>query len=127
MKEIAWVGLVASILSPQISVQFVGVPLNVLVACALGTYASFSVGESVEPRSKMWQVAIASIIMGAAFTGIANAAIKHCLDMEMTPGLHAGLGAAVSFITRFHLPWLADVVRNGKWLSWIPFLRKEGD
>lgn len=126
MKEpLTWLGLTASIFSPQVSVQFVGVPLNVLVACALGTYASFSVGESVTPRSKMWSVATASIIMGAAFTSIANAAIKYWLNLEMTPGLHAGLGAALSFVTRFALPWLADVVRNGKWLSWLPFVRKD--
>lgn len=126
MKEpLTWLGLTASIFSPQISVQFVGVPLNVLVACALGTYASFSVGKSITPHSKMWSVATASIIMGAAFTSIANAAIKYWLHIEMTPGLHAGLGAALSFVTRFALPWLADVVRNGKWLSWLPFVRKD--
>ena len=124
MKEAVWIGLVATIFTPQVSVQFVGVPLNVLVACALGTYASFSVGGSVSPRSKMWQLAVACVIMGASFTSIANAVILHWLHMTMTPGLHAGLGAALSFVTRFALPWLADVVRNGKWLSWIPFLNK---
>jgi hypothetical protein len=126
MDRIAWIGVAASVLTTQISVQFVGVPVNVLVACALGTYAAFGV-ESVQPRSRMWSLATASIIMGAAFTAIVDAGIRHWLHMEMTPGLHAGLGAAISFATRFALPWLADVFKKGKWLNWIPFLRKNGE
>lgn len=109
---------------PQISVAYIGVPLNVIVACVLGTYSSFSVGEKVEPRSRMWRLYVACVFMGAAFTAIANASIEHWLHMAMTPGLQAGIGAFVSFCTRFFLPWLADVVSQGKWLSWFPFGRK---
>lgn len=116
--------LAAAIWTPQISVDYIGVPLNVIVACILGTYSSFSVGDRVEPRTKMFQLSVACVFMGAAFTAIANAAITHWTEMQMTPGLQAGVGAAVSFMTRFFLPWLADVVRHGKWLSWIPFFRK---
>ena len=120
--------LIAAFWTPQITVDYIGVPLNVIVACILGTYSSFSVGERVEPRKRMFQLSVACVLMGAAFTGICNAAIAHWLEMEMTPGLQAGMGAAVSFMTRFFLPWLADVVAQGKWLSWIPFFRtKSGE
>ena len=119
--------LVASIFTPDISVAYIGVPLNVIVACVLGAYSSFSVGEKVEPRKRMFNLFVACVFMGAAFTAICNAGISHWLKMEMTAGLQAGMGAAVSFITRFFLPWLADVVSQGKWLSWIPFFRKSGE
>lgn len=116
--------LTAGYFSAQISVDYIGVPLNVIVACILGTYSSFSVGERVEPRSAMFKLSVGCVIMGAAFTAICTAAIEHWTEFKMIPGLQAGLGAGVSFITRFFLPWLADVVRHGKWLDWVPFLRK---
>lgn len=119
--------LVASFFTPEISVAYIGVPLNVIVACILGAYSSFSVGEKVEPRRRMFNLFVACVFMGAAFTAICNAGISHWLEMDMTAGLQAGVGAAVSFITRFFLPWLADVVSQGKWLSWIPFFRKSGE
>lgn len=116
--------LVAAIWTPEISVNYIGVPLNVVVACILGAYSSFSVGEKVSTRAAMFKLFVACVLMGAAFTAITNAGITFWLKLEMTAGLQAGVGAAVSFMTRFFLPWLADVVGEGKWLSWIPFIRK---
>jgi len=111
----------------DISVAYIGVPLNVLVACFIGAYCSFCVAEKVEPRRRMWSLWIACVFMGAAFTALANGAINYFTDMEMTDALQAGLGAVVSFITRFFLPWLADVVKHGKWLTWIPWIRQRSD
>lgn len=107
----------------DMSVAYIGVPLNVLVACAVGAFCSFSFGDKVEPRRRMWGVFVAAMLMGAAFTAICNSVIQHFLSMQMTDALHAGLGASVSFLTRFMLPWLIEVVKHGKWLSWLPFLR----
>ena len=108
----------------DITVAYTGVPVNLLVACLIGAFCSFSVAEKVEPRRKMWGLLIACLFMGAAFTAIANAAVHHWLEMEMTQALQAGMATVISFVTRFALPWIADVARNGKWLSWIPFFRK---
>lgn len=106
------------------TVAYIGVPVNVLVACAVGTFCSFSFGDKVESRREMWGLFVACLLMGAAFTSLINAALVHWLGMVMTDALHAGLGAVVSFITRFFLPWLVDVVKHGKWLSWLPFLQR---
>ena len=125
MKEIAWVGLAASILSLQISVQFVGVPLNVLVACAIGAFCSFSFSDKIDTRRRMFAMFFTCWFMGAAFTAIVNASLAHWFAMEMTDGLQAGMGAVVSFITRFFLPSLAEAVRKGKWISWIPIIRRD--
>ena len=109
----------------EMTVAYIGVPVNVLIACAVGAFCSFSFGDKVEPRGRMWGLFLASMLMGAAFTAICNSALQHFLALQMTDALHAGLGAVVSFLTRFFLPWLVDIVKHGKWLSWIPFLRSE--
>jgi hypothetical protein len=106
----------------DVSVAYIGVPLNVLVACAIGAFCSFSFSDRIEKRGTMVSLFVACLCMGAAFTALCNAALVHWLGLTMTDGLQAGLGAVVAFITRFFLPWLVDVVKNGKWLSWIPFI-----
>jgi hypothetical protein len=108
----------------DVTVAYIGVPLNVLVACFIGAYCSFSVGDKVTPRSTMWGLLVACLFMGGAFTAVVNAAITHFMHMELLDGVQAGIGAIVSFITRFFLPWLADVVQHGKWIDWIPWVNK---
>lgn len=129
MKELAtgvliWVAAVTSSFSREITVAYTGVSLNVLVACGIGTFCSFSWGEPVAPRSKLWRLAIACLFMGAAVTAITNAIIKHTTDLEMTDGLQAGVGAVVSCLTRFFFTWLVDALKDGRWLDYVPFLRK---
>ena len=120
--------LVASIFSADVTIAYTGVPANVLVACFLGTYAAFSIGDKISPRRKMWGYGVACLIMGGAFTAIVGAVVQYLQpNLEMTAGLQAGMGAAVSFCTRFFLPWLADVIKEGKWLKWIPFVNSRGD
>jgi hypothetical protein len=110
----------------NISTPFTGVPLNVLFACSVGTACAFAWSDTVvEPRRKMWGLVVACIFMGAAFTGIANAALSHWTDLKMTDGLQAGMGAAVAFATKSFLPWLAETIRDGKWLAWVPFTKKK--
>lgn len=110
-------------LTREITVAYTGVPLNVLVACAIGAFCSFSFSDKIETRRSMFGMFVTCWFMGGAFTALVNAGLSHWAEMTMTDGLQAGLGAVVAFVTRFFLPWLADVVKNGKWLSWIPFVR----
>ena len=112
-------------LTRDVTVAFIGVPLNVMVACAIGAFCSFSFSERVESRRSMFSMFATCWFMGAAFTAIANASMSHWFAMEMTDGLQAGVGAVVAFITRFFLPSLADAVRNGKWISWLPMIRRD--
>lgn len=112
-------------LTRDISVAYTGASLNVLVACAIGAFCSFSFSDKVESRNRMWGLFFSCWFMGAAFTALVNASLVHWLSLEMTDGLQAGMGAVVSFITRFFLPWLVDVIKHGKWLSWIPFARRD--
>lgn len=121
---VLWGVATATNLTRDITVAYTGVTLNVLVACAIGTFCSFSWGEPVTPRRKMWQIGFACLFMGAAFTSITNEAIKHFTTMQMTDGLQAGVGAVVSCLTRFLMTWLTEAVRTGSWLNYVPFIRK---
>lgn len=129
MKENILVGaglwFASTRLTRDITVAYVGVPLNVLVACAIGAFCSLSFSDKIESRKKMWAMFFTSMFMGAALTALVNAALLHWVKLEMTDGLQAGIGAVVSFITIPFLSWLTDFVKNGKWLNLIPWRKKE--
>jgi len=117
-----WAGFV---FDPRITVGWVGVPINVAFACAVGLAAALAIGEKIETRGKLWAVALTSWLMGCLLTGLTQFLLAYFMDgMVLIDGAAAGLGAIVSFITRFWLPWLAEVVSKGKWLAWIPFFKK---
>src|SRR4249919_2213707 len=110
-------------ITPEITVAYIGVPLNVVVACAAGAYSSFSFGDKVEPRSRMFPLFLACVIMGCAMTGITNAMIGYWLPkLHVTSGGQAALGAMVSCLARFIIPALIE--RIGPLLDKVPFLRK---
>lgn len=111
-----------ALFSQEITVKYVGVPVNVLVACALGAYASFSFGDKVEPRPYMFKLFTACIIMGAGFTAITEAVIGG----GKTEGLLPAIGLVVSCLTRFWVPSIIEVIREKQWVNWIPFLNKRG-
>lgn len=117
-----WSGFV---FSREITVAWIGVPINVLFACAVGTAAAFAMGEKIESRKQLWTVAFFAWLMGATITGLTGFVLTYFFeDLKMTDAGQAGMGAVVSYITRFLLPWLAEVIKTGKWVAWIPFLNK---
>lgn len=121
---LVWLATAMTGWSREITVAYTGVTVNVLFACFMGTLCSFSFGEPVTPRPKMWRLGFTCLFMGAAFTGITNAVIKHTTDMQMTDGLQACVGAVVSCLTRFFLTWLIDAVTKGTWIDYVPFIKK---
>lgn len=125
MKEFALLVAASAVTlySHDLTVAYIGVPANVIVACAAGAYASFSFGDKVEPRSKMFGIFVACIIIGAAFTALTQASVEYFTPMRITQGGQAALGAVVSCLTRFFMPWVVDVVKHGRWLDWLPIKR----
>lgn len=117
--------VVASPWTRDVTVAYIGVPLNIIVACAIGAMCSFGYGEPVKPRSRMFSAVVTSIFMGAAFTSVVNALLSHFAGMQMLDGTAAGVGAIVSFVMRPLLPWLFDTVRRGRWVRMIPFFRRD--
>lgn len=115
---------VASGFTRDMTVAYIGVPMNIIVACSIGAMCSFGYGDPVKPRSKMFAAVATSIFMGAAFTGFVNVLLHHSLQMEMLDGTAASLGAIVSFAMRPFLPWAYDTLRRGRWVRLIPFFRR---
>jgi hypothetical protein len=124
MSAVAAPSIVTTI-SPNITSGYIGSPVNVIVACAAGAYASFSWGDPVTPRSKMFRLWLSCLIMGAAFTGLTSWGIEHFMKATLTDGAQAGLGAVVSWSTKFWLPWLAERLKSGDWVNLIPIFRKK--
>ena len=128
MRNVLVSGLIAAAgfqFSRDISVAYVGVQLNVLFACGMGTACAIAVSERIEDRKKLAGRAFASWFMGAAFTSICNATVAYWNpELKITDGLQAGMGAAVSFTTVFFLPWFIEEVRSGRWVDRIPFIKK---
>lgn len=113
--------------SPEITTPYIGVPFNVVIACIAGAYSSFSFGDKVEPRSKMWKLFIACVFMGAAWTGTVNFIISVLTNWQLLPGAQAGMGAIISCLTRFVMPAIIENIKP--WIASIkfriPFLSKK--
>ena len=112
-----------------ITIGYFGVPINVLVACAAGAYASFSWGDPIKSRSKMFNLWFACLIMGGLFTGFVEFLLRHFANMSLSEGALAGMGGIISWSTKFWLPWLAEALKSGSWIKLIPFFntKKSGD
>lgn len=96
------------------------------ISASAGTYASFAMSDKDgETRSQQINLAITCVIMGCAFSTIANATLDYVTNLEMTVGLRCGIGAALSFVMRWWLPWIRDVIKTGEWVRWVPFLNRE--
>lgn len=128
MRNTAVAIVMASLLTPEMTVSYLGVPVNLIVACTAGAYCSFSFGEKVEPRSHMFRLFFACIIMGCAVTAISIGAVEHWIVPEgkvIPDSVKAGMGAVVAFITRFLWPPIVDALRKGRWIEWLPFVKKK--
>jgi len=124
---LVWAITAVATMTPDLTTGYIGVSAKVLVACAAGAYSSFSFGDKIEPRSRMFGVFISSLIMGSALTAIVNAAVEHFLKVQLLDGTQAGIGALVACLTRFFLPPVIDALRTGAWITWLPFFKRNND
>lgn len=99
--------------------------LSLIVACSAGAYASFSFTKGTETRIQLFNLFTACVIMGAAMTVIVFGLLEHFQPkMVISDTFRAGVGALVSFIGRYLLPWMAETFRSGAWVNWLPFVQK---
>ena len=116
---------VAAAIAPSFSLDFtidyIGVPFNAVVAAALGAYSGFAFGDKVEPRGRVFQLFIACVLMGCAWTGLTAWLIDVLTDWELKRGAMAWMAAIISCLTRFFIPEI--IKRIGPWLDKIPFFK----
>ena len=97
----------------------------ILLACIGGSYASFSWGEPVEPRARMFRLFVSCVLMGLFWSLILNWIIGWWLpNTTLTISARAGIGGVVSCITRFVMPKIIDSIKDGSWKELIPFIGK---
>jgi hypothetical protein len=104
---------------------YIGVPFNVVIACSIGTYASFAWGDTVKPRAHALRLGISCLAIGCAVTALVNAGLDEWTSLKLTDGVQAGLGAVCSVLMRFVIPEV--IKRIGPWMDKIPLLRKKGE
>jgi hypothetical protein len=108
----------------DITVPYVGVPFNLIVAVAFGAVCSLGIDdEPIRPRSKFYTIMFMSVFMGCVFTALVNAVLGH-FGLEMKDGTQAGVGGIVGFVMRPFLPWLYVTAKTGRWVRLVPFFRR---
>lgn len=108
----------------DITIPYVGVPSNLIVAVAFGAVCSLGIeDEPIKPRSKFYTIMFMSVFMGCVFTALVNAVLGH-FGLEMLEGTQAGVGGIIGFIMRPFLPWLYVTAKTGRWVRLIPFFRR---
>ncbi len=111
----------------SITVEIVGVPLNVLIACGIGSFCSILAHDKLK-KGRLIPMFVLGVVMGAAFTGLAQWLVTTFIGKVITSSMLASMGIIVSFLTPFVLPSLIASARSGSWLAYIPFInRKKGD
>lgn len=85
----------------DISTPFFGVPLPVLGMSAAGAIASFSYGDPVTPRLRMYKLALVNTMIGAAAIGI----IPKMFGLEwLVPAIEPACAFFASLVARWILP-----------------------
>lgn len=114
-----------TLLNHDVTIDYIGVPLNVLVACIFGTFAGFAFRDDAEnaklSRYKQIWLFIGCVIMGGSFTGATDWLVSALTDMEIKRGALASMGAIISCFMPFLIPRIIE--RLGPWLDKIPFLK----
>lgn len=109
----------ASLLTANATMPFVGVAVPALVAAVIGTIAGISLGDPIEPRSKLFGHAFAYTFLGAAGASF----VPFLFQWKLTDGQTASFAIIVSASMRWL--WPALTAQFGPWLSNInPFKRK---
>jgi hypothetical protein len=106
----------------DISIPYIGVPLNVVVAAIGGTIAGFAWSEKVEARKKVFGIAFACVISACAMTWIAGMLARHFWGIKVDTRDLAPLAIIFALFGRQWIPAVQSHV--DPWLSSIPFINK---
>lgn len=113
----------ASRLNADITVLYLGVPVNVVVAACAGALAGFAFAAPLETRKRIFQVAFACVVLGCTAASLLEAFIAYRFKAQIEPKVLASMALILSFWLRWIIP--AVIERIGPWLDKIPFLAKK--
>jgi hypothetical protein len=121
-KTIAAVGTTAAVSYVDVSVPYIGVPLNVVVAAIGGTIAGFAWSDRMRSRRQVFGTAFGSVLAACAMTWILGMLAKHFWHMSVEVRDLAPLAIIIALFGRRWIPAVND--RIGPWLDNIPFINK---
>ena len=103
----AWLSALTVSAVNNISVPFVGVPLNVVGVAAFGAIISFAWGEPVKERKKLYMFAVASTFVAATFVAV----VPTMMGWDwVTPKLQAPFAGLMAAVMRFAVPPFLEAI-----------------
>lgn len=111
-------------ISPEVSVPYLGVPINVVVAASAGAVAGFAFAGKLESRLRVFQVAFASVVLGCAITTLLELYMTYKLGWEVETRALPAIALIVACVARWLVP--AVIERIGPWLDSLPFVKPKG-
>ena len=111
----------APMFSMDITVPFIGVPVNVVVGACAGAASGFGFAPPEESRKKLFWTALTSVVFSCAVVALVEGFTKYWLKVEVESKYLAALALLLSLLGRFLVP--AVIERLPGWLDKVPFLK----
>lgn len=91
----------------DLSVPFLGVPLNVVTVAAFGSIVSFAWGQPIKERKKLYMYALASTFLAATFVAV----VPYMMGWEwVKPELQPPFAGLMAAGMRFMVPPFVDAI-----------------
>ena len=104
----------------DITVPYIGVPVNVIVGAVAGTIAGFAFAPKEESRSTLFKLSFLSVVFACAATALVEGGVKHWLHAEVEVKYLAALATMIALLSRFLIPAITKRVPG--WLDRVPFI-----
>lgn len=116
--------LVPSASSPMfnmdITVPYIGVPVNVVVGAVAGAISGFAFSPPEESRKKLFQTALVSVVFACSVVALAEGVMRYKFGWQVESKYLAALAVLLSLMGRFLVP--AIIKRLPGWLDKLPFV-----
>lgn len=121
-------GPLSSALSNDISQPIIAASVSTIIGAALGTYAAIAYDEAHRPRGKLFALALATIIVAAAVTGVVPAALGWGWASDKLAGGFAALAAlAVYYWLPPAIQRSVEIIRGLKLADLLPWRKGRTD
>jgi ABC-type sulfate transport system permease subunit len=119
----------SSLFTMDLTVPFIGVPVNVVVGACAGAISGFAFAQPEESRKKLFQTAMVSVVFACSVVALAEGVTRYWFHWDVESKYLAALAVLLSLLGRFIVP--AVIERLPGWLDKLPFTRSsktpEGD
>jgi hypothetical protein len=104
----------------DITVPYIGVPVNVVVGACAGAISGFAFSTPEESRKKLFQTALVSVTFACSVVSLAEGVVRYQFGWNVETKYLAALAVLLSLLGRFLVP--AIIKRLPGWLDKLPFV-----